>query len=304
MSSTPPKSASLTPADLFLAVLVVSVWGGNFIAAKEALHHFPPYYVTALRFCFVSLLLVPFVKMPPWREMKKIIMVSTTLGVGHLSMLFAAMSQGLDIASTALMAQLGVPIACALGAIFLNDKMGVWRMSGMAISFLGVVFLMGSPNVLNHLPAFFIALFAATAWAVANIIIKRIHGITIFAQLGWMAFFAVPQLLVISYFLEQNQIELTRSATIAVWSALSYTVLGSTLLAYGLWYYLLKKYDISQIAPITLLGPFVSIAIGHLVYGDPLTMPVILGSALTILGVGIIVVRRPKFTNIGKSADS
>ena len=50
--------------------------------------------------------------------------------------------------------------------------------------------------------------------------------------------------------------------------------------------------------PYSLLVPVVGIGGGVLAFGDPLTQQVLLGAALTILGVGVITLRRPQLVEM------
>src|SRR4051812_6713810 len=126
----------MKPLDIFFAIAVTAIWGGNFVAAKFGMGHFPPFFLTSLRFCCTALLLLPFVPRPSWRQMRQIAALALVLGTLHFAMLFASLYLGLDIASTAIIAQLGVPFSCLFSAWFLGDKLGPWRMGGMAVAFL------------------------------------------------------------------------------------------------------------------------------------------------------------------------
>src|SRR5690606_15147355 len=65
-----------------LALLVMVLWGFNFVAAKWGLEELPPLALTALRFLLVALLLVSFVPRPRGR-MGEIAALSVTLGSLH-----------------------------------------------------------------------------------------------------------------------------------------------------------------------------------------------------------------------------
>lgn len=280
--------------DMFLATLVAAIWGGNYVAAELAMQHFPPFFLTSLRFTFVALLLLPFVKRPDGKQMRQVAQLALVLGVLHFALLFASMYIGLSIASLAIVVDLGVPFSCLLGAVMHKDKLGPWRIFGMAVAFTGIMIVSESPNIVQHPLAFAVALAGAFFWGLSNIMIKDIRGIGNFQMLGWMAIWAVPALWLISAALEHGQWRLLATATPPIWLALSYTVLGSTLAGYGLWYRLLQKYKVTQVAPFSLLTPVFAILFGHVMFPEPLTWQIILGGAITILGVAVIVVRRPK----------
>jgi len=286
--------------DICFAVLVAVIWGGNFVAAKVGVAYFPPVFLTFLRFSCVALLALPFVPVPPRAQLWSIFKLATILGTLHFSSLFAGLYYGLDIASAAIVGQMGVPFACLLGAFFFGDRLGPWRIGGMVIAFCGMMIVTGTPNILQHPAGFFATLAGTFFWAVANIMIKQIKGVQSFQLLAWMAAFAAPQLLLLSLLIEGSQWALLPATPPHVWLAIAYTAIGSTIVAYGLWYYLLYKYTVSQVTPFSLLAPVFGIAAGQVFFSEMLSWHVWLGGAIAIAGVAIIVLRRPKIMELGE----
>lgn len=278
---------------IFLGVLVALMWAGNFIAAKIGLQHFEPLIITALRFMVVSALLVPFVKYPKGR-IKDIFWLALTLGVGHFVPLFSAIGMGLDIGSTVIAGQLSVPFSCLLGVILMGETIGKWRALGLLVSFSGIFLIAGTPAVTENFGAFMMVVGASLSWGVSNIIMKRLEGVPIMTILGYMALFAFPMLLVCSVVVEHDI--WTQIITIDLKSVLSitYTVLISTLAAYGSWYYLLSRHPISTVAPFVLLIPVFAMTFGILVFGETISAQKLAGTLLTLAGVAIIIIRRPK----------
>lgn len=290
----------MTPLHIFYAIAVPVIWSGNFVASKFGMAYFPPFMFTALRFASVAILLLPFVKPPNKKEFWQLMLLATAFGVSHFGLILASLYHGLDIAGCAIAAQMGVPFSCMLGAFFLGDKL-VWKRSmGMLVSFLGMFIVAGTPNISDHTVAFLLALTAAFSWALGNLITKHLHSLSVFQMLAWMALFAVPQLLTISWFVEGDAWKPITDAPLHVLLCMLYTAVGSSITAYGLWYYLLKRYPISYVAPYSLLTPLFGIAFGQLFFAEALTWHILLGGALTIGGVAVIVVRRPKTVETGK----
>jgi O-acetylserine/cysteine efflux transporter len=286
--------------DIGFAITVAVMWGGNFIAAKYGVAYFPPFLITALRFMLVSALLLPFVARPSKAHMLAIIPISI-MSTFHFSLLFVALDQGLGIASCALVGQLGVPIACILGAIFLKDRIGIWRISGILIAFAGIAVVAGTPNILEHPLAFYVALGSTFSWGVANILIKRLHDIDSMTLLAWVSLFTIPLLLVFSFMFERPSLALFENPPLSALLSLCYTAVGSTIVAYGLWYQLLSKYNVSQVTPFSLLTPVFGIAFGQFFFAEYLSTQVIAGGIITIIGVAVIVIRRPKTIILGEA---
>lgn len=286
--------------DILFAVTVALMWGGNFIAAKYAITYFPSFFVTALRFIIVATVLIPFVPRPSRAQMKRILPVAVTSSL-HFSLMYLALSYHIEVASCAVIGQMGVPFACILGAIFLRDRIGIWRISGIVIAFVGIGIVAGTPNLLSDMTPFYIMIASTFCWGCANVFIKRTHGINNMALLAWVSLFTVPILLCLSFLMEGNQFPLLMSPPLVPVLGLCYTAVCSTIIAYGLWYRLIAQFDISQVAPFSLLTPIFGTVFAQLFFQEALTLHIIAGGILTIAGVGVIVLRRPKTIPLGEA---
>lgn len=71
-----------------------------------------------------------------------------------------------------------------------------------------------------------------------------------------------------------------------------YSAVGSSLLAYSLWYGLLKKLLVNKVMPYSLC-PVGAIALGCLVMHEALTPDKVIGAAVVIMGVVLSSVTRP-----------
>jgi O-acetylserine/cysteine efflux transporter len=288
------------------AVLIAALWGGNYVAAKIGMAYFPPIFYTMLRFWLTAMVLLPF--LPRVNSgfytpamMQKIALNALVLCVGHMAFILVAMHEGLNIAASVVIVQLGVPFSCLLGVLFLGDKIGRWRVLGLIIAFTGVMLITGSPNITEHPIAFFIALGATFAWAVSNILMKQLPPIDALPLFSLLAIFAFPMLAITSYLFEYSTWRAIHTAPANAWMALCYTVSCSTIIAYGGWAFLIRRYQVSTIAPYSLLVPVFGIASGALWFGEMPTHDMLIGGAVIIAGVAIITLRRPKIFMRGSS---
>jgi O-acetylserine/cysteine efflux transporter len=280
----------MKPRDVLLALVVMLVWALNFPISKLGFVDFPPILFMALRFAIVAALLCPFFH-PPRAKLKQIMLVSVTLGTFHFSLMFSGLART-DSATAALLVQSQVPFAALLAALVFKDRLTARSMVGMAIALLGIALIVGEPRFgSDPLPVAMI-LGAAFAWAVANIQFKQIGPIDGFALTGWMAFFACPQLFILSLILEDYHLAAITHAGWHGWGAIAYGAIVITILSYGLWYPLMRKYAVNQVIPYTLLIPALTVAGSYLILGDRLDWQSVLGGATTIVGVAIIVLRR------------
>jgi O-acetylserine/cysteine efflux transporter len=283
----------MTLLDATLAFVVVIVWAVNFIAAKIGVEQLPPLLMTGMRFALVALLLSPFLK-PQGGRWGLIVALSTVFGIFHFGPLFVGIS-GIDASLAAIAIQLTIPFSAILAAIVFGEKMGIRQIAGVAVAFGGVYLLTGGDGTAAapSLPHFMLVVFAAFAWSVANILIKRLGRISPFTLNAWIALLAAPQLFLASAILESGQGSAVATADWRAWAAIAYMAVGASITAYGLWYYLVRKYDLNRIVPLTLLSPVLAVGIAAALLDEPLTARIVLGGVLTIAGVAMIQFLRP-----------
>lgn len=283
---------AVRPLHLLLFLFVMLIWGLNFAVAKLGLAQLPAILLMTLRFGLFALLAAPFVKWPG-KAWPAVFMVSVTLGFLHFALMFTGLS-GIDAATAAIAIQLQVPFAALLAAIVFNDKIGWRRAIGLAIAFLGVALIAGEPRFRGNYLSLGLVIAAALVWAVANIQIKKLGAIDGFTLNAWVSILATPQLLVASLVLEQGHLAALQAAD---WRAVFSIVYQAVLVlgvGYGIWYWLLRQYEVNQAMPFTLLVPLVGVASGVFLLGEPLTPYLIVGGLLTVIGVAIILIRRPR----------
>jgi O-acetylserine/cysteine efflux transporter len=108
-----------------------------------------------------------------------------------------------------------------------------------------------------------------------------------------LALFAAPQLFAISGLLESDQLRAIAEAGWRGWGAVVYMAVGASIIAYGLWYSLLGKYEVNRVVPLTLLAPVLAVCLAALLLEEPLTFNTVIGGAVTIIGVAMIQFLKP-----------
>ena len=280
----------MTLRDIAIAGLIMLLWGVNFGFAKIGLAEFPPIFLMALRFGLVALILVPFVRRPgvSWAQ---VIGLSCTLGALHFALFFSGLN-GLDASAAAIVVQLQVPISVLLSIVILGERPGWRSIAGIVLAFAGVWMIFVGKPMSGHLLPLFLMIGAACVWSAANFQLKAMGNVDGMALNGWMALFATPQLLIASLVIEHGQ----KSAILNVdWRgivSIIFMAVFSTIVAYSLWYRLVHKYPMSLVMPFTLLGPVFGVGAGVVWLGEPLTVQLVIGSLMTLGGVGVIVLRR------------
>ena len=283
---------TIGPLHAAVLVFVMFLWGMNFAVAKIGLEQLPPILMVAVRWGLLGLMLAPLVP-PPTGRWREVFLVSVTLGLLHFSIMFWGL-RTLDAATAAIAIQLQVPFAALLAAALFKDRLGWWRAGGMVIAFAGVTIIAGEPKLDGQYLALAMVIFAACLWSIGNIQIKLIGKIDGMTLNAWIGIFSAPQLAVASWLFESGQLEALAAADWRAYSSIAYQAVLVVILGYGLWFKLLQRYEVNQVMPFVLLVPIFGVLSGILVLGESISLTFVLGSLLTILGVGIIIFRRPK----------
>ena len=279
----------MKPIDILCAVTVAVIWGMGFIVAKAGMGHFSPILLMALRFALTAICLVWFYR-PPFKLSKDLFWISLVSAAIQYSLTFTGV-QGVDASTAALLVQLEVPFGLVLAWIILGDRISIKQVVGILIAFCGVALILGEPKLSGDLFYGFLVIAGAFAWAVGQIMIKKLGKIGGFKLISGVAIFATPQLFIASFLFESNQLSQIQSADFSAWAAVIYLGLVMTALGYGLWYRLLGLYSVNQVMPFLLLLPVTAVIGGILFLDEVLTIKIGIGGMLALIGVAMITIQ-------------
>jgi len=91
--------------------------------------------------------------------------------------------------------------------------------------------------------------------------------------------------------MEENQWTAVESAGMIEWVSIVYMAIGASIVAYGLWYYLMNKYEVSSIVAINLMSPVVAAVSSVWLLGEVMSWEKIVGGVITLFGVAVIQIR-------------
>ena len=114
---------ALTGRDLTAALIVVVLWGVNFVVMKFALRDFTPLQLGATRYVFAVLPLALFIRPPPiaW---KWVVLYGLCQGVGQFGFLFLALQVGMTAALASVLLQTQVFFTALFGFVLLKERAG------------------------------------------------------------------------------------------------------------------------------------------------------------------------------------
>ena len=281
-----------TPKQTIMALFVPLLWGLGFVFAKGAINHFPPILLMAFRFSLTALVLVWFTPLPfgKFFQLFKIAIVAATI---QYSLTFTGV-KGLEAGLASIIVQLEVPFLVILGALFLREKPGYKKWIGIAISFVGVATMSQQDELSGSFISIALVLGGCFAWALGQVMIRKLKDVSGMQVTAWIAVFAAPQLFFMSAIFENGQLEAIKTANPLVWWTVLYLGLIMTCLGYYFWNTLIRHHDVSKVAPFLLLLPVFSVLGGNVFLGEAITLEKFYGGATILLGIGVIVLN-PKF---------
>jgi len=280
---------------LLLMVVINLAWGLNFIAAKYAIDEMPPLFATGLRFVLVFVLLLPFLKIVKGK-MKHLISAALIIGALHFSILYYAISVADNISSVAIVTLTNVPFATLLAVIFLGERIGIFSIAGLVLAFAGVMILGFDPGALEHMEDLLLVMLAAFIYAVGAIMLRRLAGVHVLNLQCWIGLLGMISVLSLSYFVENGQLAAIEAASWRAKGSVIFSAVASSIIGHGGIYYLLKRYPVTTIAPLTLMSQVFAVIASVILLGEILTLKMWIGGLLTFIGVGVIVFRKRRKT--------
>ena len=153
---------------------------------------------------------------------------------------------------------------------------------------------MGEPRHTGNALGIGLMFGSSIAWAIASVQVKRLTDISPLALNGWMSAISALLLFPLSFALEEGQLASLLQPDWRLHGSLMYQVVGSTLLAYWAWYYLLAHNKVATVAGFMLLVPMLGVIFGVLILGEPITWQTLVGGAIIVSGVALIVLKRAR----------
>jgi O-acetylserine/cysteine efflux transporter len=269
---------------ILLALIVPITWGLGFTLAKIGLEQFSPLLIMSMRFGIAGLILVWFTQ-PPWGRMREIFMVALIGSTIQYGLTFNGL-RGVDASTAAILVQLEGPILALFGAFLFKERLGIARIIGMILALVGVFIIVGEPRLEDSLDSALLLIAGSSVWAVAQLMISRLKGLSAITILAWVAVMATPQMLIGSLIFEEGQWQAIMTADWIDWSIVLYLALIMTVIGYSVWYHLLSSVDVSKISPFLMLLPVTSIIAGVTLLDEELTASMIIGGLMIMTGVG------------------
>jgi O-acetylserine/cysteine efflux transporter len=275
--------------DMGLAVLTSVIWGFAFVTYKFGLESFSAAQLTAMRFLFACL---PVFFVPrPKLAWPMIVLIGLVLFAGQFLLLMMAYALDMPAGLGSVTQQTQAVFTVALAAIFMREFPKAREGIGMVVAFAGLALIALTVGGDLKPAALGLAIAAATSWAIGNMLVKRTGDTPAFPLMVWASLVAPWPVLAFSWAVDP-QPSLIQAIAHASWLSLAvafYLGVPSTLIAYGLWSYLLQHYPAATVAPFALLSPATGIIASALLLGETFAPLRLAGMALILAGLAVIV---------------
>lgn len=274
--SSPSQPAGMSRIDWFSAIVVIVVWGLNFVVMKWGLDKISPLLLCALRFAAASLPLLLFVRPPKNLSWSLLAAYGLVQGVGQFGLLFTGMKLGMPAGMASVVLQTQAFITMLMAAAFLNEKPRSWQWIGLLIAISGLVLIgaaHGDGASDMTLTGFVLTVGAAFMWASSNLLTRvaaKQGSYEPVSFIVWTSVFPIIPLLLLVWWMEGGDAIAAQLQSIG-WQELgviAYLAFLSTLLGYGLWTRLLQRYAASTVAPLSLLVPVIGLLSAMFLLGE------------------------------------
>ena len=279
------------PARSFaLLAIICFAWSLNVIVSKIVVDQLqvPPLFYAAARSLLVLAVLLPFLRPVP-EKWGQALLFGLAISGGSFALLFVGLREA-SPSSAAIVSLSGAPLTVLFAIALLGEKVGWRRAMGILLTFIGVVVAVASPSGWQSSTGLLFIGASAIVGALGTVLIKRLE-ISALGLQAWAALASVLVLVPLSAALEADPLPAVAAAPLAFFACLLFSALVVSVGAHTLYFRLLQRHDANLIAPLTLMTPLWTIALGAAITGDTIGPALLTGGALAIAGVLVILLR-------------
>jgi O-acetylserine/cysteine efflux transporter len=277
---------------ILLALLVVAIWGFNFVIIKLSVEALPPILAAGLRFVAAALPAVLFIR-PPKAPWWLVVGFGLSFGFALYGFLNLSIAWGMSAGLSSLVLQTQAFFTMVLAFALLGERPSRFQVIGAVIAFAGIGVIAVERLAATALLPLGMTLMAALSWGLANVLTRKAGRVNALAFTVWGSLAAPLPLIGLSLLVEGPQVVLSALAGFGWQEAalIAFLAYPATLLGGGIWSWLLGRHPASTVAPFTLLVPITGLLSGYLVLGETITPIEVGGAVLVILGLLVTVWR-------------
>ena len=277
--------------DFLLISMLCLIWGSTWLGIKIGLEDSPPFLSSAARFLISSsflYLLIRVKKLPiPKNNWSKIIIPGFLLyglnyGLNYWGIQYIASGLAAVLFAT-------LPFFVAISAHYMlkDEKLSPIKIFCLGMGFLGVVIIFWDQihfsNSTQSILVMLALIAAAICASISSVFTKRdLHDIdpiviACFQMLVGMIFLAI-----LGFSFEKlSSFKITYKSV----GALLYLAFFGSVITFVTYFRLVKRIEVTKLSLIAFVTPILALILGAMVKNEPITLHLILGSVLVILGI-------------------
>ena len=276
---------------IWMSPLFILIWSTGFIIARYGMPHAEPLTFLAIRFFGVILILLPCILWfkAPWPSKSQIVhlaIAGVLIQFGYLAGVWIAIRHGMPVGLTALIVGLQ-PILTAVFVSFLAEKITRSQWQGLFLGLLGVFLVLYAQINTTGVNAqtIFFNITGLLSITVGTIYQKKYCAQFDLRTGSLIQFMTSLGLATIgAYLFETREVEWV----LELIGALVWGIVGISIGAMSLLFILIRRGNATKVSSLMYLTPPTTAIMGWILFNEPLTILVGLGTLLTMLGVLIV----------------
>lgn len=280
--------------DFGCLLFVCFTWAVHTIVSKYAVADLaiPPLYYAAIRYLVVAVVALPWL-LPLPRPLWKVALIGFLMGGGSFALFFGGMKSA-SPSGAAVVLQLSLPFTTILSVLMLGERIGWRRGIGIVLTFIGAVAVMYDPSGFTFSLGLLLIAGSAFTGSLGAVLMKQTTGIAPLQFQAWVGVASVLPLTLLSTLLETGQVERSIQGGWGFVAAVLFSALIVSVLGHSLYYRVILRHEANVVAPLMLISPLMTVALGILITRDHFDLRIGVGSAIALAGVLIITLRRNK----------
>lgn len=277
--------------DFLLISMLCLIWGSTWLGIKIGLEDSPPFLSSAARFLISSSFLFLLIKVKrltiPKNNWSKIIIPGFLLYGLNYGLDYWAIQYIASGLAAVLFATLPFFVAISAHHMLADEKLSWVKILCLGIGFLGVVIIFRDQihvsGSLKSILGMLALIVGAICAGLSGVFTKRdLHDIdpiviACFQMLVGMIFLAI-----LGFSFEKlSSFKITYKSV----GALLYLAFFGSVITFVTYFRLVKRIEVTKLSLIAFVTPILALVLGAIVKNEPITVHLILGSVLVILGI-------------------
>ncbi len=288
-ASIPSKPA------LIALISVCLIWGTTYLVNKLGVESMPPFFFIGVRQSIAGILIISYLfitnkfRKPGYSFIVTqcilgFLMVSIGNGAGILGL------QYIDSGISAIMSSTSPLMIALLYASLTRSPLSSMTWTGLTLGMLGILII-----CLNTFhfetggqswKGFLLTSSSVIAWSIGSVISKiRNEKMDPFAASGYQLLIGSIPILIASFSTESPLTYTYHPIHFAIWA---YVIVLGSIIAYSCYIYCLEHLHVSLAGLHTYINPIIAILLGALFLKETLTLSMIVGAIVTLIGVYLV----------------